>query len=119
MKLTSGDEVPSTANLLPHVEEDPVFLLGPGGLRDAWVEFLAEPLGGLIVRSTRKVFGNLVPTVTVLANGLQEQLVLLERPPPLSEGGVEGMNPALAAGLIRSTVDTFGNLYPIDLFASS
>lgn len=57
-----------------------------------------------------------MPTMTMLADGLQEQLVLLERPPPLSEGGVEGMNPALATGLIRSSLDKFGDLYPVNLF---
>lgn len=69
---TSRDEVPSTSNFLPHVEEDPILLLGPGGLGDAWVEFLTETLGGLVIRSTGKIFGNLMPTVTVFANGLQE-----------------------------------------------
>jgi len=70
----------------------------------------------LIVRSARKILGDLVPAVTVLANGLQEELVLLERPPPLSKRGIERVDPALAAGLVRSAVDEFGNLYPIDLF---
>lgn len=114
---TSRDKVPPAADLLPHVEEDPILLLGPGGLSDAWVEFLTETLSSLIVRSTRKILGNFMPTVTVLADGLQEQLVFLKCPPPLSERGIEGMDPALAASLVRSAVDEFGNLYPIDLFS--
>jgi len=72
----------------------------------------------LVVRSAGKVFGDLMPTVTVLANGLQEQFVFLERPSPLSERGIEGMDPALATSLVRSTLDEFGYLYPIDLFTS-
>jgi len=59
-----------------------------------------------------------MPTVAVLADGPQEQLVLLERPPPLPERGIERVDPALATGLVRSTLDEFGNLNPIDLFAS-
>ena len=60
-----------------------------------------------------------MPTVTVFADRLQEQLVLLKRPPPLPERGIEGMDPALAAGLIRSALDEFGNFDPVDLFAGS
>ena len=60
-----------------------------------------------------------MPAVTVLADGLQEKLVFLKCPSPLSERGIEGVDPALAARLIRSTVDEFGDLYPIDLFSSS
>ena len=58
-----------------------------------------------------------MPTVTVFANGLQEKLVFLERPSPLSERGIEGVDPALATGLVRSALDEFGYLDPIDLFA--
>ena len=71
-ELTSRDEVPPATDLLPHVEEDPVLLFGPRRLGDAWVEFLTEAFSGLIVRSTRKVFGDLMPAVTVLADSLQE-----------------------------------------------
>ena len=59
-----------------------------------------------------------MPTVAVLADGPQEEFIFLERPPPLPERGIERMDPALAAGLIRSALDEFGNLNPIDLFAS-
>ena len=55
--------------------------------------------------------------MTVLANGLQEQLVFLEGPSSLSEGGIEGVDPALATGLVRSALDEFGYLYPIDFLA--
>ena len=41
-----------------------------------------------------------MPTMAMLANGLQEQLVFLEGPSSLSEGGIEGMNPALSASLV-------------------
>lgn len=115
--LTSRDEVPSAADLLPHIEENPILLLGPRGLSDSWVELFTEALSSLIIRSTGKVLGNLMPAMTMLANGLQEQLVFLEGPSPLSERGIEGMNPALATSLVRSTLNELGNLYPIDLFA--
>lgn len=59
-----------------------------------------------------------MPTVTVLADGLQEQLVLLKCPSTLSERGIEGMDPALPASLVRSSLYELGDLYPIDLFAS-
>ena len=72
----------------------------------------------MVVRSARKILGNLVPTVTVLADGPQEKLILLERPPPLPKRGIERVDPALATGLVRSAVDEFGNLNPIDLFTS-
>jgi len=118
IELTSRDKVPSAANLPPHVKEDPILLLGPGCLGDTRVEFLPETLSSLIVRSARKVLGNLMPTVAVLADGLQEKFVLLECPPPLSERGIERVDPALATGLVRSAVDKFGDLNPIDLFTS-
>jgi hypothetical protein len=114
---TSRDEVPPAANFLPHVEEDPILLVGPWGLGDAWVEFLTETLSGLIVRAPWEILGNLMPTVTVLADGLQQKLVFLKCPPPLSERGIEGVDPALPTGLIRSPFDEFGDLYPIDLFS--
>ena len=56
--------------------------------------------------------------MTTLADGLQGQLFLLEHPYPLPERGIEKMDPALAPGLVRSTLDEFGNLDPIDLFTS-
>jgi len=59
-----------------------------------------------------------MPAVAVLADGLQEKLVFLKCPSPLSERGIEGVNPALAASLVRSALDEFGDLYPIDLFSS-
>lgn len=68
----SRDEIPSAANLLPHFEKDPILFLGPRGLSNARVEFFTEPLRGLIIGSTRKVFCNLMPTVAMFANGLQE-----------------------------------------------
>lgn len=58
-----------------------------------------------------------MPTVAMLADSLQKELVFLKCPPPLPERGIEGVDPALAARLIRSTVDEFGNLNPIDLFS--
>ena len=116
-KPTSRDEVPSATNFLPHVKEDPILLLGPGGLSNAWVEFLTETLSGLIIGATWEVLGNLVPTVAVLADGLQKKLVFLKCPSPLSERGIEGVDPALATSLVRSPLDKFGDLYPIDLFS--
>jgi len=59
-----------------------------------------------------------MPTVAVLADSPQEEFIFLEGPPPLPERGIERVDPALATGLIRSTLDKFGNLNPIDLFAS-
>lgn len=115
--LTSRDEVPPAANLPPHIEENPIFLVGPRGLGDSWVELFTEALCGLIIRSPREILGNLVPTVTVLANGLQEQLVFLEGPSPLSKGGIKGMNPTLSASLVGSTLNELGYFDPIDLFA--
>ena len=58
-----------------------------------------------------------MPTMTMFADGLQEQLVFLEGPPPLSERRVEGMYPALSTSLVRSTLNKFRDLYPIDLLA--
>ena len=55
--------------------------------------------------------------MTMLSNSFQEQLVFLEGPSPLSKGGIEGMDPALATCLVRSAVDEFGYLYPIDFLA--
>ena len=69
---TSRDEVPSTANFPPHLEEDSILLLCPRGLGDSWVKLLTETLSSLVVRSSRKILGNLVPTMAMLANGLQE-----------------------------------------------
>ena len=117
-ELTSRDKVPSAANFPPHVKKDPILLLGPRGLGNARVEFLPETLSGLIVRPTRKILGNLVPTVAVLADSPQEEFVLLKRPPPLPERGIERVDPALATGLVRSALNEFGNLNPVDLFAS-
>ena len=115
-KPTSRDEIPSATNFLPHVEEDPIFLLGPRAFRNTGVELLAKTFSSLVVRPAWEILGNLVPTVAVLADSLQEQLVFLDCPPPLSERGIKRVDPALATGLVRSPVDKFGDLYPIDLF---
>ena len=59
---------------------------------------LAVPtLCGLIVRLAREIFGNLMPTTIVLSDYLLEQFVLLERPSPPSECGIEGMDTVFAA----------------------
>lgn len=113
---TSRNKVPSAANLPPHVEEDPIFILSPGGLGDTWVEFLTEALRRLVVRPSRKILRDLMPTMAMFSNSLQEQLVFLYGPSPLPEGRIEGMYPALSTSLVRSAVDKFGYLDPIDLF---
>ena len=99
-KPTSRDEIPSATNFLPHVEENPILLLGPRGFRDTGVEFLAKTFSSLIIRPAWEIFGNFVPTVAVLADSLQEQLVFLDSPPPLSERGIKRVDPALATGLV-------------------
>ena len=59
---------------------------------------LAVPtLCGLIVRLAREIFGNLMPTTIMLSDYLLEQFVLLERPSPPSECGIEGMDTVFAA----------------------
>lgn len=64
------------------------------------VEDVAVPLGALVVLPPRDEVCDLVPRGAETRVGVEEDAVLVLRPAALAEGGVQGVEPALAAGLL-------------------
>lgn len=109
-----GDLGPAVAVVLVLNEENPLFLLAPGGLLDLGIQVVVPPLAALLANAPGQVFRDERPLLRpVLLDQPDHHAVLFFRPRALHQLWIQHLLPPVQALHIGAAWQHFCDLLPV------